>query len=93
MHQVGDRFTYGLNVLSLPRGSDDTAVIASAAERTETWQVIEGWPPMAGPVHDPLPLSAPITARSVYERGWELFLGFEIDCPISSPTASRSPTG
>lgn len=31
MHQVGDRFTYGLNVLSLPRGSDDTAVIASAA--------------------------------------------------------------
>ena len=32
-------------------------------------------------MHDSLPLSTPITARSVDDRGWELFLGFEIDRP------------
>ncbi|HET9860031.1 MAG TPA: hypothetical protein VFQ19_09655 [Nocardioidaceae bacterium] len=28
-------------------------------ERAETWPVIDGWPPKAGPVHDLVPLSTP----------------------------------
>jgi hypothetical protein len=97
-YEVGDRFTYGMNVLTMPKNTDETAVITDvkavelddglrylgaslgSPARTETWQVVDRWPPR-GPWHDVVPLSTPITPESVDRNGWELFLGFEVIKP------------
>lgn len=96
---VGDRLTYGMDVLRMPSRSHDSAVITKvepvgldrgvrflgamlgSPHRAETWQVVDGWPPRDGRLHDPVPLDTPITSRTTDGMGWELYLGLQITRP------------
>ena len=97
MFTVGDRFTYGLNVLSLE--APGTAVIQDVrvvgledgvrflgARLGGPNRRMGSWQvlptwPPRHPRLDPRPLTTPITSRSVDPIGWELFIGLEVTKP------------
>jgi hypothetical protein len=95
--RVGDRFTYGLNTVTLT-GADsatitdvqvvglDDGIRFLGARLGGPNRDIGSWQilPSWPPVHpgvDLRPLNTPITAKSADPIGWELFLGFEITRP------------
>jgi hypothetical protein len=95
--QVGDRFTYGLNVVSIEGtgtaqikdvrvvGLDD-GVRYLGAMLGGPDRRIGSWQtlhtwPPTHPKTDPRPLPTPITSRSANPEGWELFIGLEITEP------------
>jgi hypothetical protein len=97
MFGVGDRFTYGLNVVTIE--GTGTAIIKDVrvvglddgisflgARLGGPERRIGSWQifhtwPPRHPKTDPRPLSSPITSRSVEPIGWELFIGLKITRP------------